>query len=70
MENFVQTSNEILKFQVDAFLDTSCRILMDSFILISKELSNGTMNLHFKAKEYEAQLKTVSSFKTLYIEKE
>lgn len=68
MANFQETLNEILKMQISAFIDSFCRINMDTQLEISKGFSRGAMKLHFKAKEIEAQLKSLATYKTLYME--
>jgi hypothetical protein len=70
MGNFQETLNEILKMQMGAFIDSVCRINMDSQLKMSMGFSKGAMKLHFKAKEIEAQIKSLSTYSTLYVKEE
>ena len=70
MSNYQETLNEVLKMQVDGFLDSFCRIMMDTQLNIVAGFSHGIMDLHFKSKEIEAGLKSLTTYSTLYIEKE
>jgi hypothetical protein len=66
MDRYQDTINSILKVQMDNFLDTVSRIFLDSFYTISREVSSNNMTLHFHNKQFEADLKLLPSFQTLY----
>ena len=67
MDKYQDTMNSILKVQMDNFLDIFSRIFLDSFFTISRDISEANMTLHFHNKQYEADLKLVSSFNSLYV---
>ena len=66
MDEYQDTINEILKVQVDGFFDTVSRIFLDSLFYISRETCKMNMSFHFHNKEFEADLKILPSFETLY----
>jgi energy-converting hydrogenase A subunit M len=66
MDKYQDTLNGLLKVQVDNFLDIFSRIFLDSFYVISREISQANMTIHFQNKQFEADLKLLPSFETLY----
>lgn len=66
MEQYQDTVNGLLKVQVDNFLDKFSRMMLDSMYSISRDISKSNMTFHFQNKEFEADLKMLPSFTTLY----
>ena len=67
MDKLQDTINCILKVQMDGFLDTVSRIFLDSLFCVSRDVSESNMTLHFHNKQFEADLKLMSAFETLYM---
>lgn len=66
MDRFQDTVNDVLKLQVDNFMETLSRILIDSSYKVSRAISESSMKMHFHSKDYEANLKILPCFVNLY----